>query len=133
MYGDTCVIGSLDKNVYAINVNNGELQWKYQTDGAVWSSPALNDDTIFIGSDDGNLYALHVDGSIKWKSKLNGMARSSSPCISNEKIFIGTYNGAICAINMDNGAVVWEEDTCLVLPGEQYALAYRMFSLDIVR
>ncbi len=47
VYGNTCVIGSLDKNLYAININNGELQWKYRTGCAVWSSPAVNDDTLY--------------------------------------------------------------------------------------
>jgi len=82
------VFGSLDGSIYCLN-STGSLKWKYDTGGAVYSSPALSDTTslyssewpmfrhdcartgfyskgdvgkslyIFIGSDDGYLYKLY--------------------------------------------------------------------------
>lgn len=49
---------------YNTNGNNGALEWKFSTGGAVYSSPAIAaDGTIYIGSNDGNVYAINPDGT----------------------------------------------------------------------
>ena len=35
-----------------------ELKWKFKTEDAVFSSPAIADGVVYFGSDDGNLYAV---------------------------------------------------------------------------
>ena len=51
-------VGSGDNHLYAIN-RDGSLEWRYHTEGGVFSSPAIADDgTIYLGSDDNYLYAL---------------------------------------------------------------------------
>jgi len=42
------LIGSEDKNLYAIDSKTGELKWKFKTGGAVHSSPAVCDNTVFL-------------------------------------------------------------------------------------
>jgi outer membrane protein assembly factor BamB len=55
----TIYVGSLDRNVYALNPD-GTQKWKFVTGGTVGSSPAVGaDGTIYIGSNDHNVYALH--------------------------------------------------------------------------
>jgi len=55
----TVYIGSVDGNMYAID-KNGELLWKYQTDGQISeSSPAFGPDgTLYFTSKDGYVYAI---------------------------------------------------------------------------
>jgi eukaryotic-like serine/threonine-protein kinase len=78
--------------MYLLNPN-GEIVWKYETDGQIWSSPSYYDNMIYFGSDDGFIYSVSPNGSLKWKSKLNGRVRSSSPCLSKGLLFIGTHEG----------------------------------------
>ena len=93
------VVGSMNNGIYALEGYNGNVRWKFETGGEVWSSPSYNGNEIFIGSDDdGFLYCLDIDGKLQWKTKLNGKIRSSSPCLSFDEgqspsIYIGTYNG----------------------------------------
>ena len=63
------VLGSEDHNLYALNISNGKLIWKYTTkDQIVVSSPAIADGKVYIGSNDGKLYALDASsGGLLWK------------------------------------------------------------------
>jgi len=48
-----------------------EIKWKYETGGAINSSPAIADDgTIYCSSADKYLYALNPDGSLKWNYRI---------------------------------------------------------------
>ena len=59
-------VGSLDKNLYAIN-QDGTQKWAFTTGGWIDSSPAIGvDGTIYVGSGDFKLYAINPDGTQKW-------------------------------------------------------------------
>src|SRR3989344_7924219 len=63
------------------------VKWNYSTGGAVWSSPAYDDnvqftggttDGVFFGSNDGKVYALQRStGSVQWIAITGGAVRSS--------------------------------------------------------
>ena len=44
--------------LYALDADNGEQRWSFQTGGGIYSSPVVADATIYVGSDDGKLYAI---------------------------------------------------------------------------
>jgi outer membrane protein assembly factor BamB len=108
------VVGSINNAVYALEGYTGNIRWKFETGGEVWSSPSYNGNEIFIGSDDGFLYCLDIDGKLLWKTKLNGKIRSSSPCLSFDEdqrpsVFIGTYNGGMFCLNQSTGMIRWSK------------------------
>lgn len=76
------------------------LKWKFETGGAITSSPAIGiDSTIYIGAHDSCLYAVDINGVLKWKFK-SGSAIESSPAVSNRgTIYFGTDMGLVYAIN----------------------------------
>jgi eukaryotic-like serine/threonine-protein kinase len=75
--GNMIVVGSISNAIFSLQGNIGDILWKFETSGQVWSSPSYNGSKIFIGSDDGYLYCLDKDGKLLWKTKLNGKVRSS--------------------------------------------------------
>src|SRR5207248_10194113 len=105
------VVGSINNAVYALEGYSGNILWKFETGGEVWSSPSYNGNEIFIGSDDGFLYCLDIDGKLLWKTKLNGKIRSSSPCLSFDEqslsVFIGTYSVGMFCLNQLSGVIGW--------------------------
>lgn len=108
------VVGSMNNGIYALEGYNGNVRWKFETGGEVWSSPSYNGNEIFIGSDDGFLYCLDIDGKLHWKTKLNGKIRSSSPCLSFDEgqspsVYIGTYNGGMFCLNQSTGMIRWSK------------------------
>ena len=60
-------IGSNDQNLYCLNTSNGELIWKYTTDGMVVSSPAVSNGVVYFGSYDHKVYAVNaLSGDLVW-------------------------------------------------------------------
>jgi outer membrane protein assembly factor BamB len=51
-------VGSIDRYLYALNAETGDLLWRFGTEGPIVSSPAAEDGLVFIGSTDRRLYAL---------------------------------------------------------------------------
>ena len=72
------IAGNRDGYMYAIGAhrtpNQGQLVWKYKTDGAIHISAAYKDGKVFFASNDNHAYALDAStGALIWKStKLPG-------------------------------------------------------------
>jgi len=62
VYDGKVWVGSLDKNVYAINENNGEGDIVRETKGVVQTPPVLmaSLNLILVGSEDGKIYAIDL-------------------------------------------------------------------------
>ncbi len=84
--------------------------WYFQTDGAIWGSPAISGGTVFIGSDDGNLYAVDaLSGSLKWKFASQGVVRSK-PAIANDLVYFTSDDGSLYAVQAKDGTKTWSVD-----------------------
>lgn len=94
----------------------GGLQWHFQTNAPVRSTPAIVRGVLYIGSDDGFLYALDaVTGDLRWKLNA-GSAVSSSPAVAGETVFIGTRDNQLLAVNAESGKLLWKKETGADLP-----------------
>jgi len=69
----------------------GELVWRYETGGAIESSPAIGSDgTIYIGSGDNKLYAIDLQGNPDWEYPAT-MSVNSPPAVGSDgKIYFGS-------------------------------------------
>jgi outer membrane protein assembly factor BamB len=105
-----------------------ELLWKFRTDGAVLSSPAISGDTVYIGSGAGYyVYALDAaTGVEKWKFKTDGDVWSS-PAIYDNTVYIGSGDGYIYALDSATGAEKWKYET-----GNQISFSSPAISGDTV-
>jgi len=88
-------------------VQAGAVKWKFKTDGAVVSSPALADGVVYVGSADGNLYAIDQEtGAQKWKVD-TGEPIVSSPAVANGLVYFVGSDGALYAVGAPTGAHKW--------------------------
>ncbi len=100
-------VGAYDRNLYAINAENGKLVWKYATEGGVASSPCVHEGRVFIGSADRRLYAINADsGRISWICPTEGKIWSS-PRIAFGHILFGSDDRNLYAVNIHSGRVAW--------------------------
>jgi eukaryotic-like serine/threonine-protein kinase len=84
--------------------------WSFQTEGAIWGAPALNEGLVYIGSDDGNLYAIDADsGTLRWKFATRGLVRSR-PAISNRLVYFASDDGFLYGVEAGTGKQVWRTD-----------------------
>lgn len=87
---DMAFVGSYDNNVWALNLEDGELIWKYAAKGGIASSPVIDDvnHQVMFGSEDNNFYALdYRSGRMKrthtTKDRVRGTAQSSTDTSSS--------------------------------------------------
>ncbi len=59
---------SADDAVRCLDLDTGELQWVFTTEGPIHLAPAVAGDRVFVGSDDGRLYSLGAEtGKLQWR------------------------------------------------------------------
>ena len=107
----TIIFGWFDRNVYA--VKNGDLVWKFPTEGRILASPSIAlDGTIYIGDEEGNLYAINPDGTSAWAKPFStGEQIITRPAIDSEgNVYFGSFSDKFYAID-SNRVPIWTFDT----------------------
>ena len=55
-----------------------DLEWYFETNGEIYSSPIISNNSLFVGSNDKCLYAIDIkNGELKWKYKTGNKIWSS--------------------------------------------------------
>lgn len=86
---------------------NLTLAWKFNTHGAVSSSPAVVGDRVYIGSASSNLFALNLaDGQKIWSFTASGPIEAS-PLVLDGRVYIGDINTNFYALDAATGRPVW--------------------------
>ena len=96
--------------VRALDTSTGAVEWSFQAEDQVWSTPAIVDGVVYFGSLDHNFYALSLlDGEEKWSLPFEaGGAIVTSPLVSNGNVFFGTFDGTFHALDIDYGEQEWQ-------------------------
>ena len=95
--GDTLYIGDFSGNLFALNLNDGNLLWSFKTigdryfpNGEIQKGLTIDKGAIYFGSRDYNIYAIDKkSGRGLWNLK-EGSWVISSPTIHQKMIFYGT-------------------------------------------
>lgn len=116
---DTFYIGSSDLQLLkAINPDDGQLLWSYDTGGSPWTTPAVSDKTVFSGVfGNSNYFIDHRGGFVaidrktgfeKWRYVMNPRPDThiygvvSSPVVAKGKVVFGGLDGLIYGFNVTN-------------------------------
>jgi outer membrane protein assembly factor BamB len=116
---DTLYFGDWLGNFYAVDLINRSVKWKYDIDGAVQSSPAIDENgIIYIGTvwktHGDYLYAFYPNGTLKWKFYV-GNEIYSSPAIGDDgSIYFGSETDYIYAL-YPNGTLKWKYKTSIAV------------------
>lgn len=83
-------------------------KWMFQTNGDVFSSPAVVDGKVYVGSADKNLYCLNAfTGQKVWNFTIGYYLRSS-PAVAGGKVFTGADDGYFYCVDANTGTQVWK-------------------------
>jgi len=119
---------SFDNTLYVINTNgrlyafdlntidpqNVVYKWRIETNGAVSSTPALDDiNNIYIANENGQLTKINddgINGNVVWTFESGSTIIESSPLIDiNYNVYFGCSNGRVYSVN-DSGQLNWMSD-----------------------
>jgi outer membrane protein assembly factor BamB len=113
--------GSQDKNIYAVNAENGDFIWKFPTQERVGSSPAVVNGRLYTGADDGYVYCLDAyNGSLLWQqfaggnlpANLNAAVQlRSSPAVVGGAVYVGALDNKTYAFDAATGDPLWSYPT----------------------
>jgi outer membrane protein assembly factor BamB len=113
--------GSQDKNIYAVNAQDGRFIWKFTTQGRIESSPAVANGKVYTGTDDGYVYCLNAyNGSLIWKTFAGGdipanfasaVILRSSPTVVGGRVYVGSLDTNVYCLYANNGNVNWTYKT----------------------
>ena len=99
---------SLDKNLYAISLEDGSKLWQFTTNGAIASSPAYDDGTVYFGSFDNVFYAVNAsDGTLRWKFDGADSWYWGKPLVHGADVFAPSLDGKLYALDKRTGSLQW--------------------------
>lgn len=115
--------GSGNGNLYAIDMQTGNIKWQFNARSIIRSTPAFHDGKLFFGDCNQHVYRVNAaDGKLDWTFTGNGdtvrnedfgfdrKAFIASPAISNNIVVIGDRAGYLYAINETSGKLIWQLD-----------------------
>lgn len=111
--GSTLFIGSYDTNIWALNIENGDLIWKKATEGGIAVTPTIDIEykQILFGSEDYTFNAWdYRDGKLNWTYTTNDKVRGSARH-AHGHVFFGSDDGKLYALIANNGRYMWDYDS----------------------
>lgn len=131
-------IGCSSGDLFAFNAFNGNQIWDVRLDGAVESSPAVENDIVYVGSfgsltvpfNSGRVYAVNAaNGAMLWSTNFT-QPISSSPTAGNGFVYVGCRDNNVYALNAYTGMQLWNYTTYgevnsspALLNGELYVIS----------
>ena len=86
-------IADLSGFLYCLDVNTGDLYWKYDTFAAIWGSPYVVDGKVYLGDEDGDVVVLKAGKTEQFLFEMNmGSAVYTTPVAENGVLYIVTRN-----------------------------------------
>lgn len=103
--------GSADGSFYALNLANGDVLWKVETQDLVHGRALVTDRAIYFGSDDGALRAVDPDhGQIIWTHQAAGKV-IGQPAIDEDAVYFGAGDGYVYSVDRLTGKLKWRSRT----------------------
>lgn len=122
--------GSLDRHLYALDAESGDVKWNFETGASITSAPAVDNGAVFFGSWDGNFYALDCEsGNELWSfetstandatesESLVGFGENLSPIVVDGIVYFGSIGKKLYALERDSGKKLWEYETSSEITG----------------
>ena len=92
--------------VYCVDAVKGDLVWRHDTMGHIWSSPLVADNKVYIGNEDGYMTVIPAGRAYDKKKVLEIDMTSpvySSPIAANKTLFVATHTHLFAIGNTEGG------------------------------
>ena len=100
--------GSLDHNVYAVDLEDGSEKWRFPTKGGVVATPVVAKNRVFVGSFDGIFYAIDaVTATEVWRFDGASSWYWGRAIATDETIYASSLDGNLYALDIETGGLRW--------------------------
>jgi outer membrane protein assembly factor BamB len=131
--GDVVVVGTLEGNVQAFSVNDGNELWNAQLSSEIISAPGIGGGIVAVHTHDGRVFGLDVrDGKRLWvfdraAVPILSLRGNCSPVVDAGVVYVGGANGKVIALRATDGGELWEQQ---ISPGEGRTELERIQDVD---
>jgi len=109
-FASVVCLGTENGILHAFDTTSGKELWKFQTDGAIRSTPVFADNKIVFGSDDHNLYMLSEEGSLVGKIEVKGRVQGA-PLVDKNSVYFGSDDNYFYCYNLKRKTKKWKIKT----------------------
>jgi outer membrane protein assembly factor BamB len=105
---------STARGLYAINAENGNIDWIYPTEMPLGNSPTVADGIVYVGGYDRKIHALDVvSGKIipTWTFYEAEAGFETNPLVINQVLYAGNRDGYFYALDAKTGVLKWKYKT----------------------
>jgi outer membrane protein assembly factor BamB len=105
--GDRVFVGTADNVVLALDADNGQPLWNFETGHSIWGQPAFRDGVLFVTSMDRNIYALEAEtGEVLWQTPFAG-AIAAGPVLNDDLVYVSDFDSQVHALDIRTGEDQW--------------------------
>ena len=107
--GETVYFGSMDKNFYAVSLEDGTEKWRYKSSAAIAGTALLHKGRVYIGNFDSRFFSLNAEsGGLVWEYKTGGWFWSR-PIADGSTVYAGFLDGKLYALDANTGQLKWPD------------------------
>jgi len=124
--GDTVIARTVDGRIQAIDVQTGNIRWRFSQEVPALSlrgisAPVISGDLVVSGFANGKVIAVSLaDGTERWEAVTavphgrNELERivdvDAQLAVRGDKLFAVSYHGHLVALSMTSGQMLWSRD-----------------------
>lgn len=106
--------GTENGRMYAVDAENGSINWEVNVPGEVISAPAVGEGNLVAHLGNGLLVALDIEnGEERWRHEEEvpplSLRGTSQPIINSGGVIVGTNNGRAAVLILESGQLAWDE------------------------
>lgn len=106
--GNRIFMGSLDGNLYALDLASGHELWHFHTELGFSAAAAVANDLVYAGDADGRFYCVEAhSGKQKWTFEAGGEIDSGAN-FYRDLILFGSQDATLYALNASSGKLAWK-------------------------
>lgn len=113
-FQDNGIRGTGESGILALDADEGEILWKYNTEGEVMPTPAFYEGAVYITTGDKSLYKLDPDtGELLHKEELGSTVSMSAPNITDDTLYVGGSGPlpyTFSAYDLTNDEIEWQTE-----------------------
>ncbi|RMF91920.1 MAG: hypothetical protein D6741_15500, partial [Planctomycetota bacterium] len=103
----TVVVGSVMGALLALDLDTGEVKWRFDSEAGFTASAAYHDGAFYVGDVDGVFYCLDAeDGAIRWKFETEAEI-DNSPNFFGDEVLFGSQDFYLYCLDARTGAKRW--------------------------
>ena len=106
--GGMVVGGTLEGDFLGVDINRGQVAWRYdEQKDEIWSAPATDGQRVIFGADDYQVHCLDAEtGELFWVFPTRENVRGA-PVICGDKVVDGSDDGRLYLLRLDDGTALW--------------------------